>query len=189
MIACLLAPLLSARNAADPAAGTTLRSPIPLGTDTLRLVPAKRLVYLLASAEVPALDGVREVGEGGSRVLISADGVPLEQFPQVITFRVTASARPEELLESRPFSVAYECDLNQYLLGLKFRLKIFNGLHVTVLEPEAVRQIGVPADLPYDERIYRVSFRLNEVPLQHRMFLEVLSPAGERISKFHLDLM
>lgn len=49
-----------------------------------------------------------------------------------------------------------------------------------------MRVIGVSADVPYDERIYRVSLKLDHIPLKHRIVLE-LSPGGERISKFHLE--
>jgi hypothetical protein len=73
------------------------------------------------------------------------------------------------------------------MLGLRFRLKIFkrHPRHRT-REPKVVSVIGVPADVPYDERVYRVSFKLDRIPLKHRIVLE-LSPGGERISKFHLE--
>ena len=48
--------------------------------------------------------------------------------------------------------------------------------------------IGVPDDVPYNERVYRVAFEIGSVPTDRRMLLEVLTPQGERICKFHLDL-
>jgi hypothetical protein len=48
--------------------------------------------------------------------------------------------------------------------------------------------IGVPADIAYKERIYRVSVNLPRVPMSDRVVLEVFAPDGERICKFHLDL-
>jgi hypothetical protein len=51
-----------------------------------------------------------------------------------------------------------------------------------------VKLVGMPMDVPYDERIYRVSFDLGEVPLADRIVLEVLSPREERLTRFHLDM-
>jgi ubiquitin-protein ligase len=60
---------------------------------------------------------------------------------------------------------------------------------VKELEPLSVKIIGVPADTPYDERIYRVSFELPNIPVDDRIVLNVLSPNGECLSKFHLQLL
>jgi hypothetical protein len=49
--------------------------------------------------------------------------------------------------------------------------------------------IGVPADVPYDERVYRINFALDKLPITDRCVLEVLSPTGERLTKFHFDLL
>jgi hypothetical protein len=65
---------------------------------------------------------------------------------------------------------------------------VFHGLRQTIVEPAAVKMIGVPDDMPYDERIYRVAFDLGDVSLDDRIVLEVLTPSGERLCKFHLDL-
>ena len=46
----------------------------------------------------------------------------------------------------------------------------------------------MPAEVPYDERIYLAGFNLNGVPATDRIVLEVLDPAGARISRFHLEL-
>jgi hypothetical protein len=80
-------------------------------------------------------------------------------------------------------------NLNAYLLNLRFELKVFAGLRKRELQPLAVKLIGVPADLPYDERIYRVSFELPNIPVEERIVLNVMTPSGECLSKFHLDLL
>jgi hypothetical protein len=49
--------------------------------------------------------------------------------------------------------------------------------------------IGVPSDISYDERIYRVTFNLNQMPITDRFVLEVRSPEGNRMAKFHFDLL
>jgi hypothetical protein len=42
--------------------------------------------------------------------------------------------------------------------------------------------------VPYNERIYRIGFDLGKVPIDDRVVMEVISPTGERLCKFHLDL-
>ena len=79
-------------------------------------------------------------------------------------------------------------NVSDYLLRLQFRVKIFRALQVTVLQPKLVKLVGIPGDVSYDERIYRVSFDLGEVPVADRIVLEVLSPAGHRLTRFHLDM-
>jgi hypothetical protein len=51
-----------------------------------------------------------------------------------------------------------------------------------------VSVVGVPLDVSYDERIYRVAFDLGDVSMGERIVLEVLSPEGERLTRFHLDM-
>ena len=46
----------------------------------------------------------------------------------------------------------------------------------------------MPAEVSYDERIYRIRFNLGRIPIDDRIVLEVFSPTGERLSKFHVDL-
>ncbi|HYH00197.1 MAG TPA: hypothetical protein VD837_13770 [Terriglobales bacterium] len=78
--------------------------------------------------------------------------------------------------------------LNDYLLKLGFRLLVFRGLDVTRIEPQNVHMIGVPAEVPYEERIFKVSFDLpRTVSTDERVVFEVLSPTGFRLCKFHLD--
>ena len=66
---------------------------------------------------------------------------------------------------------------------------IFDGLRQIVVQPDSVEMIGMPGEVPYDERIYRVAVDLENIPLTNRVVLEVRDPDGERICKFHLDLI
>jgi hypothetical protein len=43
--------------------------------------------------------------------------------------------------------------------------------------------------MPYDERIYRIGFDMGKIPIQDRVVMEVLTPTGQRLCKFHLDLL
>ena len=112
----------------------------------------------------------------------------MQQFPSRIEFRVTATSRVESnTTGDTPFPINAG-DLEPLLRSLRFRLKVFDGLHAASFSPAAVKMIGVPDDVPYNERVYRVAFDIGSVPTTQRMLLEVLTPEGERMCKFHLDL-
>lgn len=163
---------------------------VPLGIDALELQPAGKTVYLMASAESAQFEGLVRSEENGKVTVTGPDGAPVEDFPESLDFRVTASGKRHKLPDgdAEPFPVAADTGLDDYLLGFQFRLLVFDGIEGRVLEPDAVRLIGVPADVPYDERIYRVTFDLGKLSLQNRLVLEVMDPDGNRISKFHLDV-
>lgn len=162
-------------------------SVVPLGTDAIELQPAKQTVYLLASAESQGFDGMRLVRQGSRDRILNADGSPVVRYPGHVTFRVTATARGPKMLDLQPFPIPAHEPLEQYLLGLRFRVLAFHGLQVKTVDPESVRMIGMPATVPYDERIYGVSFDLGNIPLADRLVLVILGPDGERLTKFHLE--
>jgi len=62
-------------------------------------------------------------------------------------------------------------------------------MEMSVIEPELVQMIGVPADIAFDERIYRINFNVEQLPVTERFVLEVMSPEGERLTRFHFDLL
>src|SRR3954463_11648923 len=165
------------------------RSPLPLGADGYLLTPLNRRFFLMASADNPEFNMCRvtRVHLGGT--VVGADGTQMRHYPQQLTFRVTASAIESDLLTSDIDSVKYSGDLNSFLLGMHFRLKVYRGLKVSVINPEHVHMIGVPADQPFEERVYKVAFDTNELPLNARLVLEVTGPNGERLSRFHLEML
>jgi hypothetical protein len=166
-------------------------SVVPLGEDSLLLHPGNFALSLLALAESTGFEGWRQIGYDNSSKVLTADGRPVEHYPRFVDFRVTVSARPKRVRRNQRQLLLVDCesrcirDVNEYLLNLQFRVKIFRALHVTVLEPKAVKLVGTPVR---DQHIYHLSFDLGEVPLADRLVLEVLSPAGERLTKFHLDM-
>ena len=163
---------------------------LPLGYEAVQLLPAKDAVVLFASAQATQWDGWRRVRQTGGKQVLDRDGAPVAVFPRTLDFRVTASARGVRapLLESvSPFQSS--APLNDFLLGLHFRLLVHRGLDVTQIAPVTVKGLGVPDDVPYDERIYRVSFELPSIPLSDRLVLEVLAPDGTRVCKFHLEFL
>jgi len=193
-LALLCISALVCAHAADaaPAIPTVARlfhSVVPLGQDGLLLQPSNRSLFFVASAQSSGFDGWQQIeSQKGARLIYASTGRRVLQFPEYVDFRVTASARHDSTSLAQPlYPTPCSSELNEYLLGLKFRLKVFHGIDSTVYEPKAVRLVGVPADVPYDERVYQLSFKLDNVPLDDRLVLEILSPEGDRISKFHLE--
>ncbi|MBV9610341.1 MAG: hypothetical protein JO187_12350 [Acidobacteria bacterium] len=171
-----------------PTMAHVFHSVVPLGQDGLLLQPSKRSLILIASAQSSAFDGWQKVEGSANRIVDASTGHPVHRFPAYVDFRVTASTRRDGYNMGEPlYPTPCNAELDQYLLGLRFRLKIFHGLETRSLEPQVVRLVGVPAEVPYDERVYQVSFKLENVPVEDKVVLEVLSPEGQRISKFHLE--
>ncbi len=161
---------------------------IPMGSETFAVKPWKSVLTVLASAENPRFEGWRREQHGDKEILFDGSGQPVRHFPDHLNFRISVGTRTHLSDDDHPFALNAKLPVNDYLLHLKFRVKIFHGLRETIIEPENVALIGVPADVSYDERIYRASFDLPTVPIEDRIVLEVLAPHGERLCKFHLDL-
>lgn len=176
------------KNVTLPAGPTTYRTEIPLDVLTYELHPTKRPFYVAASAVGNEFDGWKVLGRDHHRYLVTDDGMRVTRYPEHIVFRVSAGAVDKRLMSDYRQIVSSQCDMNRLLVGLQFRLKLFRGVHARALHPRSIRHIGVPPDLPFEERTYLVSFDLKDVPISDRMVLEVITPEGERLSKFHLDL-
>src|SRR5437763_2206806 len=177
---------LAASAASSPYMG--FHATTPAGYDVLTLKPTGTDVSFLGLIECPELEGTQHVSEGMNARVISADGTPLRHFPRNFSFRITASLRKTVL--SGPSGEITSTETPQdFLLKLKFNLKAYDGLAVHQIEPESVQMIGVPADIPYDERVYRVSFSIDKMPITDRFVLEVISPNDERLTRFHFDLL
>ncbi len=173
---------------ASPTLDYEFHSVMPLGSEMFLLDGYKGSVLLMATAISPELEGWKRENYGGSRFLLAQDGSRAVLYPRQVQFRVTASASERVPMDYDPLAVKSPVPLNDFLLGLQFRIKIFHGLHVRVAQPADIHMVGIPADVPYKERIYRVSFQLPAVPVQDRMVLEVLSPEGARLARFHFEL-
>jgi hypothetical protein len=166
-----------------------LRALIPLGAESFRVVrPWKGTLTLMGLAENEQFCGWTRFRQNRRYLLRTDDGERVRFYPEQVDFRITASLRAN-LGDPSPVPLTAHTAPNDYLLGLRFRVAIFHGLHKRTLPPAAVDLIGVPADVDSDERVYRVSVNLPRVPMEDRVVLEVLSPRGERIAKFHLDLI
>lgn len=191
-ILAIVVGLQLAGSAEGPKSGPPtmlFRSPLPLGADGYLLRPLNRKFFLMASADNPEFNMVRvtRIHLGGT--VVGADGTEMRHYPQQLSFRVTASALESDMLTNDVDAVNYSGDLNSFLLGMHFRLKVYRGLKVSLLKPERVHLIGVPADQPFEERVYKVAFDTNDLPLDARLVLEVTGPDGEKLSRFHLEVL
>jgi hypothetical protein len=165
-----------------------LRSSMPAGYEVLLLKPSNSTLSLMGLIECPELEGAHRVSEGADATLVSADGAPIKEFPHRFSFRVTASLR-KTVTDGPITTINLPGDPNELLLKLRFRVRAYHGLEVNELNPESVEMIGMPADVPYDERVYRIHMNVGNLPVSDRLIIEVLSPQDEVLTHFLFGLL
>lgn len=165
-----------------------LHARIPLGSDALLLHPGNELVEILASAEAPEFEGWSLQGREKRVVLLNRSGKPVDALPKTISFRVTAGTR-DKLADANPMPMDCSKSLNDFLLDLHFQLQVFSGMQMREVKPSATSMIGVPADESSDERIYKVTFNLQDAKPDDRIVLLITNSEGTRLSKFHLEFL
>lgn len=165
-----------------------MRSMIPAGYEIVRLQPSGAVVSLLGLVECPEIEGAQHVSEGLQSRIQRPDGAELRHFPRHFSFRITASLR-KTVIDPPSSSLNFSQDPEEFLLGLKFRLRAYDALVAKELSPESVTMIGVPADIPYDERVFRVNFDVGDRAVTDRFVLEVYSATGERVGRFSFELL
>ncbi|HEV7675387.1 MAG TPA: hypothetical protein VGQ12_12720 [Candidatus Angelobacter sp.] len=166
-----------------PKATAGLRSNMPAGYDVVVLKPSKTILSLIGLIECPELEGAQHVAAGSQKRLVSAGGGTLKEFPQRFSFRITASLR-KVFLDGPVTSVTITGDPRELLLNLKFRIRAYNGLEVLEIVPQSVEMIGMPADVPYDERVYRIKVNAGNLPITNRLVVEIFSPHGQLLTHF-----
>jgi hypothetical protein len=166
-----------------PRGGNGMHPNIPAGYDVVVLKPSGANLSLVGLIECPELEGAQVVSAGSNKKLVSADGDTIRHFPQRFSFRITASLR--KMLIDRPMqSVDVSDEPHELLLNLKFRIRAYNALEAHEIVPESVEMIGMPADVPYDERVYRISLNNVELPITARLVVEIRTPQGELLTHF-----
>ena len=185
IVACFAVAAV-ARNSPKPLPG--MRSNLPAGYDVMVLKPSKATLSLIGLIECPELEGAVHVAEGSHRRLVSADGATVKQFPQRFSFRVTASLR-KIFIEGPDTSVDVAGDPHELLLKLKFRVRAYHGLESREIVPQSIEMIGVPADVPSDERVYRINIDTGNLPITDRVVVEIFSPQGELLTHFPFILL
>ena len=165
-----------------------LHARIPLGSDTLLLQPARRVVSVFATAEASEFEGWSLTAKRQQPVLLDAAGKPVHELPKSITFRVTAGTR-EKVTDAEAAPLECSKDLNDFLLDLHFTVQVFRGMEMRELRPTRAWMIGIPADEPSEERIYRASFDFGDLRPDDRIALLVTDSKGVRLAKFHLEFL
>lgn len=155
--------------------------PPPLGMEAFQPRPKGQMFAVYALAEGIDEDSMR-------RAKTAVAERPVDAFPASLSFRVTASTLTIAS-DVRPAAFPSTRDTAELISQLQFRLRISHGaLDTERLEPANVRMIGMPAEIPYGERIYRVTFQPQPFESSDRLVLEVISPEGELLCKFPLAL-
>jgi hypothetical protein len=165
-----------------------LHSRIPLGSDAILLQPSHRLVAILATAEAPEFEGWNLKEENKIPVLLDVAGKQVNALPKTISFRVTVSTR-DKFATSGPMPFECSKSLNDFLLDIHFQMQIFRGMDMREVKPTKAEMIGIPADEPSEERIYRATFNLGDVHPDDRIVLVLTDGSGARLSKFHLEFL
>ena len=181
LIVAGLALAASARNV--PKSEPGLHSNIPVGYDVLLLKPSKSTLSLIGLIECPELEGAQHVSEGSHSKLVSSDGSTVKEFPQHFSFRITASLK-KVFFDLPVTSVELPDDPQELLLHLKFRIRAYHGLEVRDVAPQSIEMIGMPPDVQYDERVYRINIKAGNLPITDRVVVEIFSPEGELLTHF-----
>jgi hypothetical protein len=179
---------LAAAGGTTPKTTPGLRSNMPAGYDVMVLKPSKAVLSLIGLIECPELAGAQHVAEGSHKRLVSAEGETIKEFPQQFSFRITASLR-KVFIEEPSTSIDVADDPQQLLLHLKFRIRAYNGLEVREIEPQSIEMIGMPADVPYDERVYRINIDTAKLPITDRLVVEIYSPQDQLLTHFPFSLL
>jgi hypothetical protein len=193
-IAVLIAALPFILGSLVAAAGTLLKSgpglhsAMPAGYDVVVLKPSGVNLSLMGLIECPELEGAQHVASGLQARIVGADGARMENYPQHFNFRITASLR-KIVLDGPASAFDFSGNPQDLLLKLKFRIKAYHALEAREIEPESVELIGVPADVPADERVYRIGVNVDKMPVIDRFVIEVLSPEGEVLTHFPFTLL
>jgi hypothetical protein len=184
----LVSSSMIAMAGSDFRSGPGLHSAMPAGYEVVQLKPSGANLFLMGLIECPELEGAQQVPEGTKSRLLGADGQGVARFPHQFSFRITASLR-KVVLDGPVASVNVPDDPQEMLLKLRFRVKAYNGLEMREITPESIDLIGMPADVPYDERVYRVTVKIGDTPITDRFVIEILSPEGELLTHFPFSVL
>jgi hypothetical protein len=179
---------LAVGQAAAPVSDLRFHAVTPLGADALILQPSKTVVSMMLTLDCKELEDVRLVERESRRTVLNPDGTQLTKYPENFKFRFTIGSHTRPT-DSSPLEVKISGTPDDFESHLHFRLKVFHGIESREIAPVEEKIIGVPPAMPYDERIYSISFKLNDVPAEDRIMFEVLDNAGARVAKFQMQLM
>jgi hypothetical protein len=159
-----------------------------LDNDSVKLKPSGEPLTFLATWITPELARYEKVIAPSGTYIRDADGQRVTQYPEKMTVRITIGNKTK-LEERTPMELESKMSAEELARSVHFRLKVYAGLEYRVIEPESVKNIGVPKDVPYNERIYLVDFALKNVPIDRRLMIEVLDPLDQRVARFSISIL
>jgi hypothetical protein len=190
----LSSPCAASGKPGAPAAPRPLHryhSSIPLGSEvfTYEHESTHQIFYVMASAQDREFEGQEIWLDGDRHVLKTSGGKLVENYPRHVRFRVSVCERDSSYLIDAPIPIATHANtFDEFISGLKFEMVVFHALTYRTVQPAKVTHIGIPLDVPSNERIYEVSFDVGDVPITDRIVMHVLTDQGERLAKFNVDL-
>jgi hypothetical protein len=162
---------------------------MPLDSEIIQLMPAKQKFTIMLTWDCREMEDWQLLRSPGKTVIKDTEGNEVHYYPRELRFRFTISGNTKFKLERKALEYETALGPQTFIDQLSFRLKRFEGLEVTDFDPVRAEIIGVPADIPYDERIYVIVFKVPKIPIEDRFALEVLDVEGNRVAKFPFFLM
>lgn len=158
-----------------------------LDNDTIRLPSGEKLTFL-ATWIAPELTKFERVDSANGSYVRDANGKRVTRYPDKMTLRVTVGNRTE-VSNGKPLDFDSKLSAQELASSLHFRLRVYEGLEYRLLEPITSKVIGVPKDIPYNERIYLIEFSLKDVPIEDRLVIEALDPEDTRVTRFSVSMI
>lgn len=159
-----------------------------LDSDTVKLSSTGETVSFLGTWIAPELNTMERVSAGEDSYIRTVDGQPVRFYPEKMTLRITVGSK-DNLNNLQPVAFETRVSGEELARNLHFQLRVYRGLEFRIVEPVSARMIGVPSNIPYNERIYLVEFLLKGVPVEDRIVIEALDPQGNRVTRFSVALL
>jgi hypothetical protein len=159
-----------------------------LDADAVKLSKTGETVTFLATWIAPELKSMRRVVSGKGAYIRTDDGQVITKYPEKMVLRISVGERTK-VDGTTPIEFDSPYNADQLAKNLHFRLRVYNGLDYRVVEPTSAKMIGVPAELPYNQRIYLVEFPLKNVAVEERLMIEALDPNDTRVTRFTVSML
>src|SRR5262245_35879334 len=175
-------------NAQIPNAVRRYTATMPLDNELIELMPGGKKLSMMVTWDCAEIEGWELVTMEDKKMVRDAEGREVKFYPEHMRFRFTIGSKT--IIEGRsplPYDTALRLD--ELSTCLSFKLKRFHETEATDFYPVSQELIGVPEEMPYNERIYSIDFVIPKVPLEDRFALEVLDPSGNRVAKFPVFLL
>jgi hypothetical protein len=159
-----------------------------LDSDAVKLSKTGETVTFLATWIAPELKRMRRVVWQKGAYIRNDEGRLITHYPERMVLRISVGEKTK-VIGTTPIDFETQYSADELAKNLHFRLRVYNGLDYRVVEPTSAKMIGVPAELPYDQRIYLIEFLLKDVAVEERLMIEALDPQGTRVTRFTVSML